>query len=408
MPVYEYKGKNRDGKRVKDIATAETKQALRRQLQAEGIFVTDIYEGKGERARSSREVDFGRLFERVGLQDIALLTRQLATLLRAGIPLVEALSALTDQAQKDELKRTLSDIRRKVNEGSSLANALEDHEQHFTTLYVNMVRAGENSGNLDVVLERLTEFLDNQIETRGKIIAAMFYPVLMMGIAILVMLFIFVFVIPKVTAIFEDQDEALPLVTQIMIGFSDILSSWVGGVIFVGLIAGGFGFWKWKNSPEGKKTWDNFILGVPLFGSLVRMIAISRFAGTLSTLLASGVPLLTALNIVKNILGNHRLEEVIHDARINIREGESIAKPLQRSGEFPPLVTHMIATGERSGQLEEMLDNVAHSYHQQTDRTVQTMTQLLGPIMIVILGIAVGFIVMAVMWPILQMNQTIM
>ena len=407
MPVYEYRGKNQAGKKVKGIETAETKQSLRRRLQKKGIFVTDVFEGDKDRKGSSREVDLLRVFKRITLTDVAVLTRQLATLLRAGIPLVDSLSALTDQAEKEDLKRVLSDIRRKVNEGSSLANALEDHDQHFSNLYVNMVRAGENSGNLDVVLERLTEFLDNKLETRGKIMAAMFYPVLMVGFGLLVMMFIFVFVIPKVTAIFEDQGEALPVVTQVMIAFSNFLANW-WFVLLPAVIGGCFLFWKWKNSPEGKDRWDRYILKVPLFGTLVRMVAISRFAGTLSTLLASGVPLLTAMNIVKNVLGNNRLEEVIEDARVNIREGESIAKPLQRSGEFPPLVTHMIATGERSGQLEEMLENVAHSYQRRTDRTVETMTQLLGPIMIIVLGVAVGFIVMAVMWPLLQMNQTIM
>ncbi len=407
MPVYEYRGKNQAGKKVKGIETAESKQSLRRRLQKQGIFVTDVFEGDKDRKGSSREVDLLRIFKRITLTDVAVITRQLATLLRAGIPLVDSLSALTDQAEKEDLKRVLSDIRRKVNEGSSLANALEDHDQHFSNLYVNMVRAGENSGNLDVVLERLTEFLDNKLETRGKIMAAMFYPVLMVGFGLLVMMFIFVFVIPKVTAIFEDQGEALPVVTQVMIAFSNFLANW-WFVLLPAVIGGCFLFWKWKNSPEGKDRWDRYILKVPLFGTLVRMVAISRFSGTLSTLLASGVPLLTAMNIVKNVLGNNRLEEVIEDARVNIREGESIAKPLQRSGEFPPLVTHMIATGERSGQLEEMLENVAHSYQRRTDRTVETMTQLLGPIMIIVLGVAVGFIVMAVMWPLLQMNQTIM
>lgn len=407
MPVYEYKGRNRAGKKVKGIETAESKNGLRQALQGKGIFVTEIYEGKGQRKRSSKDVDLSKMFERVTLADIAMLTRQMSTLLRAGIPLVDALTALTDQTEKEDLKRVLSDVRRQVNEGSSLAKALRDHDKYFSNLYVNMVKAGENSGNLHVVLSRLTEFIDAQIDTRGKIVAAMFYPVLMMAFGILVMLFIFAFVIPKVTAIFEDQGEALPWITQIMIGFSEFLTSW-WFLLLPSMVGGCVGFWYWKNSEEGRKKWDRFVLKVPKFGGLVRMIAISRFAGTLSTLLASGVPLLTAMDIVKNVLGNTRLVEVIEDARVNIREGESIAQPLQRSGEFPPMVTHMIATGERSGQLEEMLENISASYQQQTDLQVQTMTQLLGPLMIIVLGIAVAAIVFAVMWPILQMNQTIM
>ncbi|RDV38555.1 type II secretion system protein GspF [Bradymonadaceae bacterium TMQ3] len=408
MPVYEYKGLNKAGKTVKGILDAESQNALRQALVARGIFVTEVFEGKGSRAAGgSGDVDFRKMLERVTLSDIAVLTRQMATLIRAGIPLVEALNALTDQAEKEELKRTLSDVRRKVNEGSSLANALSDHPKHFSNLYINMVKAGESSGNLDMVLSRLTDFLDAQIELRGKVIGAMIYPVLMMVVGIVVLGLIFTFVIPKVTSIFEDQGAALPWITSVLIGISNILSGyWF--VVFPLLIGVVVGFVQWKRTEKGTRQWDRFILKTPVVGPLVRMIAISRFASTLATLLASGVPLLTAMDIVKNILGNTRLVEVIEDARVNIREGESIAQPLKRSGEFPPLVTHMIAVGEASGQLEEMLENVAISYTQQTDIRIQAMTKILEPIMIVGLGVAVAVIVFAVMMPILKLNQTVM
>jgi general secretion pathway protein F len=408
MPVYEYKGLNKAGKTVKGIEDAESRNALRQVLQGRGIFVTDVYEGSGSRmASKSGDVDLAKMFERVSLSDIAVLTRQMATLTRAGIPLVEALNALTDQADKEELKRVLSDVRRKVNEGSSLANALKDHPKHFSNLYVNMVRAGESSGNLDTVLDRLTGFLDDQIELRGKIIGAMVYPLLMLVVGAVVLFLIFAFVIPKVTAIFQDQGEALPWITAVLIGISKILGTW-WFLILPGIAVVVVGFFRWKKSPAGRPVWDVFVLKVPVVGSLLRMIAISRFAATLGTLLSSGVPLLTALDIVKNILGNTRLVEVIEDARVNIREGESIAQPLKRSGEFPPLVTHMIAVGERSGQLEEMLENVAYSYSRETDLRIQTMTKILEPVMIVILGVAVAVIVFAILLPILQLNQTML
>ncbi|TXD34696.1 type II secretion system protein GspF [Lujinxingia vulgaris] len=408
MPVYEYKGLNKAGKTVKGILDAESQNALRQALVSRGIFVTEVFEGKGSRsAGGSGDVDLRKMLERVTLSDIAVLTRQMATLIRAGIPLVEALNALTDQAEKEELKRTLSDVRRKVNEGSSLANALSDHPKHFSNLYINMVKAGESSGNLDMVLGRLTDFLDAQIELRGKVIGAMIYPVLMMVVGIVVLGLIFTFVIPKVTAIFEDQGAALPWITSVLIGISNILSGyWF--IVFPLMIGVVVGFVQWKRTEKGTRQWDRFILKTPVVGPLVRMIAISRFASTLATLLASGVPLLTAMDIVKNILGNTRLVEVIEDARVNIREGESIAQPLKRSGEFPPLVTHMIAVGEASGQLEEMLENVAISYTQQTDIRIQAMTKILEPIMIVGLGVAVAVIVFAVMMPILKLNQTVM
>lgn len=407
MPVYEYKGLNANGKTVKGIHNADTKGALRAHLQSMGIYVTDVWEAKdGAATRKDGEIDLSKLTEFVGLRDIAMLTRQLATLTRAGIPLVESLTALSDQADKEELKRVLGEVRQRVNEGSSLAKALSEHPKHFSPLYINMVRAGESSGNLEVVLARLTEFLEAQLELRGKIIGAMVYPIIMSVVGLAILSLLFIFVIPKITQIFKDQGAALPWITQALIAVSDIFAGyWF--IIFPLFFLAIFGAIRWKNSPKGRAIWDPFVLKVPIFGSLVRMIAIARFARTLGTLLASGVPLLSALDIVKNILGNTRLIEVVEDARVNIREGESIAQPLKRSGEFPPLVTHMIAVGERSGQLEEMLENVAVAYNQQVDMRVQALTTILEPLMIVLMGGAVAVVVFAVMLPILQLNQTI-
>ena len=406
MPVYEYRGLDKSGKKVQGIQDAESQNALRQMLQAQGIYVTDILEGDEAKSKSGGEIDFSQITERVGLRDIAVLTRQLATLQRAGIPLVECLNALSDQVEKDELKRVISDIRTKVNEGSSLAKAMGDHPEHFSNLYVNMVKAGESSGNLDVVLDRLTEFLEDQMELRGQVIGAMVYPAIMTVVGVAIMSLLFIFVIPKVTQIFKDQGAALPWITQLLIGVSDIFAGYWW--LILPLVGGGiYGFIQWKNTDEGKDKWDRWILKVPVVGSLVRMIAVSRFADTLGTLLASGVPLLTAMDIVKAILGNNRLVEVIEDARVNIREGESIAQPLKRSGEFPALVTHMIAIGERSGQLEEMLDNVAVAYKREVDMRIDAMTTLLEPLMIVGMGIGVAIIAFAVMLPILQLHQNI-
>ncbi len=408
MPIYEYKGLNKAGKQVKGLLDAESVNALRTALQAKGIFVTEVFEGKGKAGSAqNRDVNVLKMFERVKISDIAVFTRQMATLIRAGIPLVETLSALTEQAEKEELKRILSDIRRRVNEGSSLANVLSDHPKAFTPLYVNMVRAGESSGNLDTVLDRLTGFLDAQIELRSKIIGAMVYPIIMALVGVGILGILFAFVIPKVTAIFKNQGQALPWITNLLIGSSELIGSF-WWIIFPALGALAFAFVRWTRSKTGELKWDRFVLKIPIVGNLVRMIAISRFASTLATLLSSGVPLLTALDIVKNILGNTRLVEVIEDARVNIREGESIAQPLKRSGEFPPLVTHMIAVGERSGQLEEMLENVAFSYKQQVDIQIDAMTKVLEPIMIVGMGVVVAFIVFAIMLPILQLNQSVM
>ncbi|MEL6178508.1 MAG: type II secretion system F family protein, partial [Myxococcota bacterium] len=350
MTVYNYKGVNSSGKAVRSTFDADSQRALKDALRRKGIYVTEIWEGEKKAGNIGQvEINFGKLLtDRVGLKDIAILTRMLATLLKAGIPLVEALNALVDQVDKESLQAALDDIRRKVNEGTSFAQALSDHPKMFDDLYINMVRAGESSGNLDVVLSRLTEFLDAQVELRGKVTGAMVYPIIMGLLGTGIVAFLFTFVIPKVTLLFQDQDKALPLITEIMIGISSLFAGyWWLMLILLALVV--FGFQRWRASEKGRAIWDDFVLKVPLFGGLIRMVAIARFSKTLSTLLASGVPLLTAMDIVKEILGNKTLIRVIEEARLNIREGESIAGPLRRSGQFPPIVTHMISIGEKAG-----------------------------------------------------------
>ncbi|MEO1269640.1 MAG: type II secretion system F family protein [Myxococcota bacterium] len=255
-----------------------------------------------------------------------------------------------------------------------------------------------------MVLSRLTEFLDAQVELRGKVTGAMVYPIIMGLLGTGIVAFLFTFVIPKVTLLFQDQDKALPLITEIMIGISSLFAGyWWLMLILLALVV--FGFQRWRASEKGRAIWDDFVLKVPLFGGLIRMVAIARFSKTLSTLLASGVPLLTAMDIVKEILGNKTLIRVIEEARLNIREGESIAGPLRRSGQFPPIVTHMISIGEKAGQLEEMLENVSESYDQQVNMRIEALTTLLEPMMIVVMGVVVAFIVFSIMLPILQLNE---
>ncbi len=407
MPVFNYKGVNAAGKAVRGSLDAEGQRALKDALRAKGIFATEVWEGeKKADSLAAKEVDFSRLLTRVKIQDVTVLTRLLATLLRAGIPLVEALSALVDQEENPKLRDALDDIRQKVREGTAFYLALKDHPAIFDDLYVNMVRAGESSGKLDVVLERLTEFLDAQVKLRSKIVGALVYPIIMAVVGTLIMIFLFTFVIPQVTQLFADQDRALPFITQVLLFVSSLFTDW-WFILFPTLIGSAAAFYFWRKSEKGRPAWDRFVLKVPVFGSLVRMVAISRFSKTLATLLASGVPLLTAMDIVKHILGNAVLVEVVSTATTSIREGDSIAATLKRSGHFPPIVTHMIAVGERAGQLEDMLDNVAESYSQQVDLKIQALTTLLEPLMIVVMGGGVAFVVFAIMLPIVQLNEGI-
>lgn len=416
MPLFEYKGVNSSGKTVKGLKDAPSRNALRDVLQRTGIYLTDANEkgAKGAAAQAaqnkgkglSREVNISFLGNSVGLRDVAVMTRQFATLQRSAIPLVECLNALTDQAENPALKSVLATIKDKVNEGSSLGAAMADHPKVFSDLYVNMIRAGESSGNLDIVLDRLSDFIEAQVKLRSKIIGAMTYPAIMTLVGFALILMLFSFVIPRVTGMFKQQKKALPFITEMLLAISDIVTQWWWLIIIVA-VGSVVGFRRWSVSPKGKPIWDTFVLKVPIFGNLTRMIAVSRFSRTLATLLASGVPLLKAMDIVKNILGNHRLITVVEQARENIREGESIAAPLKRSKEFPPIVTHMIAIGERAGKLEDMLENVAKSYNEQIDDRISSLTTLLEPIMIVVMGGAVAFIVFAIMLPILQLNDGI-
>ncbi len=407
MPVYEYTGVNRTGKKVKGLFDAENPRSLRDALKAQHIYVTEFAEGK--KALEKKKGDIELPWEnRISLRDVAILTRQLATQQKAGIPLATCLTALVEQTEHEALKAVLSDVRQKVNEGSSLNAALADHPKAFSDLYVNMIRAGESTGALDTVLYRLADFLDTQVGLRSKISGALAYPILMSILSAAIVAFLMGFVVPKITQIYADQEEGLPLITRILIAASNFIASWW---FLVFLVACGFGFYsflQWKKTDAGRAKWDAFVLRSPVFGKLTRLIAMTRFSRTLATLLGAGVPLLKALDIIKNILGNTVLINVVEQARLNIREGESIAVPLKRSGEFPPMVTHMIAVGEQTGALEEMLHNVADSYDQQVDAKITSLTSLLEPVMIVVMGGAVAFIVFAILIPILRMNSAAM
>jgi len=404
MPVFEYKALTAAGKAVTGLREADSPKSLRGTLRREGVFLTEVVGQKQHDAQAARDVNVRRwVLGRISAEDLAIATRQLAVLVHAGVPLVEALTALVEQVDKERMKRVLGDVKQRVNEGSSLADALAAHPRVFGELFVNMIRAGEHSGALEIVLVRLADFTESQARLRSKIMGTLAYPAAMMVIGTIVLGILFTVVIPRVTKIFADTKATLPWMTRFLIAFTGFITAYWWAVLI--LIAGAiWGFLHWKKTTEGRARWHRFILTVPIFGRLARIIAIGRFARTLSTLLKSGVPLLVAMDIVKNVVGNVRLAEVIDQARDAIREGESIAAPLKRSGEFPPLVHHMVAIGERSGALEEMLANVASAYEDQVDTTISALTSLLEPIMIVAMGGVVAFIVFSVLMPILQIN----
>ena len=403
MPVFEFKGFNEAGKAVDGIREADSPKGLRVVLRKEGVFLSEI-KLEEEKRSVAGDVDVKRLFVgRIKTDDIAVMTRQLATLVGAGIPLVEALSALIDQVDQERLKRIVSQVKQRVNEGGTLADALGQHQKVFSSLYINMIRAGEHSGALHVVLIRLADFTEAQSRLRSKVIGTMAYPIIMVIISTGILGILMTVVVPKVAHIFDDMRVALPLPTRILIFTSDTLQHyWY--VFLVLMVSSAFGFYRYIHTPNGRAWWDRRVLKAPVMGKIVRMLAIARFSRTLSTLLKSGVPLLTSMDIVKAIITNTVLSDVIAESRDAIKEGESIAAPLKRSGEFPPMVYHMVAIGERSGQLEEMLLNVANAYDAQVETRMAALTSLLEPLMIVVLGGVVAFVVMAILLPILQMN----
>jgi general secretion pathway protein F len=408
VPVYEYTGLNEAGKQVKGLRDADSARALRSLLKREGVYITAVNEGESKRAGDvlSQEVDLRKIRGRVSTEDVAIMTRQLATLVGAGVPLVEALTALQDQVDHPTLTRVVGRVKQRVNEGTSLADALEEHPKIFSHIYVNMVRAGESSGALDVVLSRLAVFTEGQARLRQKVGSALMYPVIMVFIGVVILGILMTVVVPKVTQMFEDIGASLPITTRILIATANFTQSYWWLILIVGALVFLLFRW-WIKTEKGRFVWHRFLLNAPVFGEVNRMLAMARFSRTLGTLLRSGVPILAAMNIVRNVVNNVILAGIIDEARDAIQEGESIAAPLKRSGEFPPLLYHMVAIGERSGQLEEMLQNAAEAYEGQVESKIAGLTSLLEPILIVLMGGVVAFIVFSILMPILRLNTMI-
>ncbi|HEX2279470.1 MAG TPA: type II secretion system inner membrane protein GspF [Candidatus Tectomicrobia bacterium] len=405
MPVYEYRALNASGRNIKGIVDADSSRAARLKLRRSGIYPIELHE-EADAQGEKRDFDVLRFLRRIKLQEVAIMVRQLSTLLSAGLPLVESLTAVIEQVPNPALKKIGTQVRERVNEGSSLADAFAQHPRIFSPLFVNMTRAGERSGALEIVLERLADFTEKQVAFRHKISAAMVYPILMTFVGIGVLGFLLGYVIPTVTQIFEDFKQSLPLPTLILMTVSDGLRRfWWAGVVVVALML--LGIDRYSRTEGGRLVLDRIKLKAPVFGALALKIAIARFTRTLAILLKSGVPVLTSMDIVKNVVSNRVLMQVIEDARDNIREGQDIAPPLRRSQLFPPLATHMIAVGEKSGKLEDMLLRVADTFETDVETTVQGLTALIEPLMILFMGSIIGFIALSILLPIFQINQIV-
>ena len=402
MAIYAYKGLDRTGKEVKATVNSESMNQAKSKVKAQGIMLIEIKEQKsaGDKGTSA----LANIGNSVSIEDLSLMTRQLATLIKAKIQIVEALSALMDQTESAKLRIILSEIRTKVNEGSSLASALADYPKVFNNVFVNMVEAGEQSGTLEVVLLRLADFTESQMKLKSRIKGALTYPIIMAVVGAIMFGVIFTVVIPKITKIFVGMKRAVPLPTQICMWISNfLLNYWY--LVIIGLFTLWFLFMRYISSKKGESWWHRFQLRLPIIAPLVSMINVSRFCSTLATLMESGVPILTALQIVKNLIGNVHMKAAVDEARINVKEGASLAAPLEKSGFYPPMVVHMIKLGEKSGELEDMLNIVAENYEEQVNNRLSGLTSVLEPIMMVGMGLAVGFIVFSVVIPMMELNS---
>jgi general secretion pathway protein F len=401
MPLYEYKGIDKSGKEIKNTINVDSMITAKQKIRQMGIMLMDLKEKKSKQAGGGLNISFG---SSVSVEDLAMMTRQLSTLVKAKIQIVEALGALEDQVEHPQLRIILSELKTDVNEGSSLADALKKHPKVFSNVYTNMVAAGEASGNLEVVLLRLADFTEAQMKLKNKIKGAMLYPVIMGVFGVLMMVVIFMFVIPKIAKIFISMKKELPLPTQLAIWISNFLQNY-WWLLLISIVFSIWLFFRYINTEKGRRNWDTLLLKLPIIGGITKMINVSRFCSTLATLLNSGVPILASLTIVKNLIGNVIMQDSVENARVSVQEGASMVGPLKDSGQYPPMVTHMISLGERSGELEPMLKIISENYEDQVESKLNGLTATLEPLMMVGLGIGVAFIVAAVIVPMMNMNS---
>ena len=408
MPVYAYKGVTAAGKNTRGHLDAENSRSARAKLRRDGIFVTEFTE-QAARASVAATASGRRFtlpsFQRITALDLALLTRQASTLVGAGIPLVESLGALTDQAENPRLKSVLGEVRDRVNQGTSLADALAQSKA-FPDLYVSMVRAGEAGGALETVLQRLADYLESQVRLRNKVSSILIYPLVMFLFAMLVVGALVTVVLPQITELLESLKQPLPFYTRWIISGSRFVRGW-WWALALGVAALVVGLRTAIRTPRGRSTWDRLSLRLPVVGRAVRLIAISRFTRTLATLLSGGLPIVRALDTAKHVANNSVLGRAIDAARESITEGASVAKPLRESGEFPPMVTHMIEVGERSGELEAMLEKVADTYDEQVETMITRLTALLEPLLILVMVGIVVVIILATLVPLLNITSSL-
>jgi type IV pilus assembly protein PilC len=400
MPNYTWEGKTSKGAIKKGEMEAPSEAAVRIQLRQQNIIPTKI-SSKGKDAKRASPFK-----KKVKQRSIAIFTRQLATMIDAGLPLVQSLEILSSQQDNKVFKEIIREIKEDVEAGSTFAGALKKHSAAFNELYTNLVVAGEEGGILDTILNRLAAYIEKAEALKKKVKSALIYPATIMVVAVGVVMILMIFVIPVFETMFKSAGNALPLPTQITVMLSKFVKKYIV-VILPGMIIGFYLLRKYYQTEKGQTVMDRLLLKLPVFGPLFQKIAVARFSRTLGTLVSSGVPILDGLNIVSRTSGNKTIEGAILNARASIREGETIAEPLGRSGHFPPMVIQMISVGESTGALDSMLSKIADFYEDEVDVAVGNLTSLLEPFLMMFLGLVIGGVVISMYLPIFNMASAV-
>ena len=400
MAVFEYVAIDRAGRRRRGTVEAPTVREARFNLRESGVYPAEVR----EKSAGGEAVGGRQFLRRVPGQEIAVFSRQLTTLLEAGIPLVQALSCVSEQMENRTIRGVVTDITQKVREGKSLSDAFSLYPNIFSAIFVNMVKAGESSGSLEKVLARLADLTERQIAFRNRLRSILAYPALVALVGTGVAVFVLTIVLPALTRIFVEMSQTLPLPTRILIYTGDVLFRfwWMIGIVLLALI---FGISSYVRTGSGRMAFDRAKLKLPVAGKLVLRAAVSRFCRTLGTLIASGVPILSSLDIANRVVGNEVLSGAIDRARQDVKEGQSVTGPLKKEGIFPSFAIRLMSAGEESGNLQEMLVKIADTYDDEVETTVNTLSSLLEPGMIVLMGLFVGFIVLAILLTVFEMNQ---
>ena len=402
MATFTYRARTRQGEILQDKLESSDKLSVVSALRQRGLLVIDVKE------QSVAQKDILEPFKRIKLADLVVFTRQFSTMINAGLPIVRALYVLSEQTENPKLKEVVVLVRKDVEAGLALSEALEKHPKVFSKLYVEMVRAGEIGGILDGVLLRVADQLEKDQELRRKVKSAMTYPIVVLILAILAASFMLIFIVPVFARMFEDLGGTLPLPTRVAMGISDILTSIFGVLVYAGMGAGVFAFLGWKKTENGRRVWGRTVLKIPAkIGDVVQKVALARFARTLGTLSAAGVPILQAIEITATSSGNWVVEKALLASRDAVREGLPIHKPLEGEPVFPPMVTRMIAVGDETGDMDGMLGKIADFYESEVDATVKALTSIIEPLMIVVVGGIVGGIIIAMYLPMFKIFELV-